>query len=149
MFVADEIVSFCNYYHSNIIYLTCSHIILTAELLSFLLLMALLLSQAWGIMLGVPSTGDTFSLHAHPLPSQTQVPAPKLVVFGAGIPQQRAIYRPFHIFSSAPPSSTGHTWGINPFLPPIQSATRQRMLKDREWTLRHLCSLPSCSKARV
>lgn len=44
MFVVDEIVSFCNYYHSNIIYLTRSHIILTAELLSFLLLMALSLS---------------------------------------------------------------------------------------------------------
>lgn len=78
-------------------------------------------------MLGVPSMGDIFPLHAHPPHSQIQVTAPKLVVFGAGIPELRANYRPFHIFSSGSPSSAAHIRGINPFLPSVQSTMHQRV----------------------
>lgn len=33
----------------------------------------------------------------------------------------------FTSFASAPPSSTGHIWGINPFLPSTQSTMHQRV----------------------
>lgn len=67
-------------------------------------------------MLRVPSRGDVFPLHAHPLPSQTQAAALKLVVEEGHL----------QAFPFAPPSSIGHIWGINPFLQSIESTMDQK-----------------------